>query len=201
MNNVKRKIKKFEESFWSKHQIEEELLEDELVDRKWEISGMVWEKILQLEKELKLKENVILTTKTDEEIVEIIFNKVKKQAYLSFGYQDTQIYWSEIGVEEIFEFPQATYRRYELINNLVWQKVKVLMKQKKHEEIEKERKESFKMVDEIIEWVKEKRLKKLSKINLKLFLSEKKKDLAPINRQALYLEVNKEIESKKGIKN
>lgn len=60
----------------------------------------------------------------------------------------------------------------------------------------KEREESFKLIDEIIDWVKEKGLKKLSKINLKLYLSEKKMDLAPVNRQALYLEVNKQIESK-----
>ncbi len=37
----------------------------------------------------------------------------------------------------------------------------------------------FEHIPEIIEWVKEKKLKKLSKINLKLFLSEKKMDLAP----------------------
>ena len=62
--------------------------------------------------------------------------------------------------------------------------------------MEKERKESFKLIDDIIEWVYEKNLKKLSKINLKLYLSEKKFDLAPVNRQALYLEVNKELESR-----
>ena len=106
MNNVREKSKRFEESFWSKHQIEEKF-----DDRIYEISDLLWEKILKLEKELKLKENVILTTKTDEEIVEMLFNKVKKQADPSFGYPDTDIYWSEIGVdaEEIFEYPQSIY--------------------------------------------------------------------------------------------
>ncbi len=80
---------------------------------------------------------------------------------------------------------------------MVWEKIKILNKQRKHEENEKERKESFKWIDEIIEWIKEKKLKKLSKISLKLFLSEKKEDLIPINRQALYIEVNNEIENRK----
>ena len=44
---------------------------------------------------------------------------------------------------------------------MVWQKVKILIKQRKHEEIERERNEIFKFIPEIIEWVKEKRLKKL----------------------------------------
>ncbi len=158
MNNVREKSKRFEESFWSKHQIEEKF-----DDRIYEISDLLWEKILKLEKELKLKENVILTTKTDEEIVEMLFNKVKKQADPSFGYPDTDIYWSEIGVdaEEIFEYPQSIYYRIEQINKMVWQKVKILIKQRKHEEIERERNEIFKFIPEIIEWVKEKRLKKL----------------------------------------
>lgn len=49
------------------------------------------------------------------------------------------IYWSEIGVENIFDFPQSTYYRWEQINNLVWQEVKILKKQRKHEEIEKKK--------------------------------------------------------------
>lgn len=155
----------------------------------------VREKILQLEKELKLKENDLLTTKSDEEIAEIIFNKVKKQIDLSVVNLD--LYWSEIGVEDIFNFPQSAYYRWEKINNMVWQRTKMLKNQRKHEKIERERNDAFNYINEIIEWIKDKGLKKLSKINLKLYLSEKKMDLAPVNRQALYLEVNKEIESKK----
>ena len=194
-NNVRKRIDIFEESFWSKHQIEEELLEPKLEDRKWEISDIVMEKILQLEMELELKENDLLTTKSDEEIAEMIFNKVKKQTDLSFV--NLNLYWSEIGVENIFNFPQSTYYRWEKINNMVWQRTKMLKNQRKHEKIERERNDAFNYINEIIEWVKDKGLKKLSKINLKLYLSEKKMDLAPVNRQALYLEVNKEIESKK----
>lgn len=194
-NNVRKKIDIFKESFWLKHQIEEELLEPELVDRKWEISEIVMEKILQLEKELKLKENDLLTTKSDEEIAEMIFNKVKKQTDLSVV--NLNLYWSEIGVEDIFNFPQSAYYRWEKINNMVWQRTKMLKNQRKHEKIERERNDAFNYINEIIEWINDKGLKKLSKINLKLYLSEKKMDLAPVNRQALYLEVNKEIESKK----
>ena len=194
-NNVRKRIDIFEESFWSKHQIEEELLEPKLLERKWEISDIVMEKILQLEMELELKENDLLTTKSDEEIAEMIFNKVKKQTDLSFV--NLNLYWSEIGVENIFNFPQSTYYRWEKINNMVWQRTKMLKNQRKHEKIERERNDAFNYINEIIEWVKDKGLKKLSKINLKLYLSEKKMDLAPVNRQALYLEVNKEIESKK----
>ena len=194
-NNVRKRIDIFEESFWSKHQIEEELLEPELVDRKWEISDIVMEKILQLEKELELKENDLLTTRSDEEIAEMIFNRVKKQTNLSVV--NLGLYWSEIGVEDIFSFPQSTYYRWEKINIMVWQRTKMLKKRRRHEKIERERNDAFNYINEIIEWIKDKGLKKLSKINLKLYLSEKKMDLAPVNRQALYLEVNKEIESKK----
>jgi len=194
-NNVRKKIDIFEESFWSKHQIEEELLEPKLLERRWEISDIVMEKILQLEKELELKENDLLTTRSDEEIAEMIFNKVKKQTDLSVV--NLGLYWSEIGVEDIFSFPQSTYYRWEKINNMVWQRTKMLKNQRKHEKIERERNDAFNYINEIIEWIKDKGLKKLSKINLKLYLSEKKMDLAPVNRQALYLEVNKEIESKK----
>ncbi|KKL79647.1 hypothetical protein LCGC14_2012740, partial [marine sediment metagenome] len=177
------------------YQTEENLLDPELEHRQWEIFDIVWFKIIELEKELVLKRNKVLNSKSDEELVAILFNKVKNQADLSSINLNT--YWSEIGVENIFDFPQATYYRWEKINNMVWQKAKELKKQRRHEEIEKERNDSYKFIDDIIEWVKEKGLKKLSKINLKLYLSEKKIDLAPVNRQALYLEVNKEIESKK----
>ena len=194
-NNVRKKIDIFEESFWSKHQIEEELLEPKFLERKWEISDIVMEKILQLEKELELKENDLLTTRSDEEIAEMIFNKVKKQTDLSVV--NLGLYWSEIGVEDIFSFPQSAYYRWEKINNMVWQRTKMLKNQRKHEKIERERNDAFNYINEIIEWIKDKGLKKLSKINLKLYLSEKKMDLAPVNRQALYLEVNKEIEFKK----
>ncbi len=60
-----------------------------------------------------MKENDFLTTKSDEEIAEIIFNKVKKQTDLSVV--NLNLYWSEIGVENIFSFPQSTYYRWEKI--------------------------------------------------------------------------------------
>ncbi len=170
-------------------ELEKEMLEYDKEEKEWK-------NIVLLKKEMRLKRNIILTTKTNEEIAEIFFDKIKTQNSLEFFY-DCNIYWIEIGVESIFDFPQSTYHRYELINNLVWEKVRILKRQRKHEENEKERKESFKWIDEIIEWIKEKRLKKLSKIGLKLFLSEKKKNLIPINREALYLEVNNEIENRK----
>ncbi len=152
----------------------------------------------RLRKEKNLKENITLTTKTDEEIIEMIFNKVKTRTILS--HFRPHKYWNEIGVgieEHTFEsvFPPSTYYRIEEINDLVRQKIKILKKQRKHEETEKERKESFKRIDEIIEWIKEKKIKKFSKIDLEVFLSEKKMDLIPINHHALYLEVNKEIKS------
>ena len=149
---------------------------------------------MELERELVLKRNKVLNTKSDEEIAEMLFAKVKTQADISSV--NLHPYYGEIGIEDFFNLPQATQKRLEKIGNMVWQKVKELKKQRKHERIEKERKESFKLIDDIIEWVYEKNMKKLSKINLKLFLSEKKIDLAPINRQALYLEVNKELESR-----
>ncbi len=165
-------------------------------DEEYEKEEIERENKERLRKEWKLKRNITLTTKTDEEIIEMIFDKIKTQINLS--YLNLNIYWNEIGVSidgynSVYDFPQSTQYRIEQIDNLVWQKVKILKKQRKHEETEKERKEAFKMIDEIIEWIKEKKLKKLSKIDLQLFLSEKKIDLIPINRHALYLEVNKEI--------
>ena len=74
--------------------------------------------------------------------------------------------------------------------------MKELKKQRILERIEIEIKESFKSIGDIIEWVYKKSLKKLSKINLNLYLSEKKIDLVIINRQELYLEVNREPKSK-----
>ncbi len=194
-HNVRKKFKSFEEEFWARYQIEEKLPDPELEHRQWEVFDIVWFKIIELEKELVLKRNKVLNTKSDEELVEILYEKVKNQADLSSI--NLGIYWSELGVDNIFDFPQATYHRCERIDNMVWQKVKLLKKQRKHEEVEKERKNSFKLIDEIIGWIKEKGLKKLSKINLKLYLSEKKIDLTPVNRQALYLKVNKEIEFQK----
>ncbi len=112
-NNIKRKIDSFEKEFWLKHQIEEELLEPELVDRIDEISCIIWEKTQKLKKELKLKENDLLTTKTDEEIAEMIFSTLKKQTDLSSF--NTHIFWSENGVENVFEYPQSFYYRWEKI--------------------------------------------------------------------------------------
>lgn len=190
-----RNVRKRFETFWSRHQIEKEVLDSRLEDRKEEVYEIVWFKIIELEKELVLKRNELLNSKSDEEIAELLFNKVKEQADLSSI--NLSIYYEEIGIEDFLKLPSSAHQRLNKIGNLVWQKVKVLKKQRKHEKIEKERIESFKLIDEIIEWVKEKGLKKLSKINLKLYLSEKKMDLAPVNRQALYLEVNKELESRK----
>ena len=119
-HNVRKKIKSFEERFWSRYQTEENLLDPELEHRQWEIFDIVWFKIIELEKELVLKRNKVLNSKSDEELVAILFNKVKNQADLSSINLNT--YWSEIGVENIFDFPQATYYRCEKINNLVWQK-------------------------------------------------------------------------------
>lgn len=193
-HNVRKKFESFEKKFWSRYQIEGDLLDPDLEHRQWEIFDIVWFKVLELEKELVLKRNKVLNTKSDEELVELLYDKVKDQADLSSI--NLSVYYSEIGIEDFLRLPSSTHHRLEKIGNLVWQKVKILKKQRRHEETEKERKHSFKFIDDIIEWVKEKGLKKLSKINLKLYLSEKKIDLAPVNRQALYLEVNKEIESK-----
>jgi len=193
--NVRKRFERFENKFWARYLINENLPNPVLEHRKMDICGIDWDKIIDLEKKLVLKRNKVLNTKSDEELIEILYDKVKDQADLSSI--SLGIYWSELGVENIFSFPQTTFKRWEKINNDVCQKVKELKKQRRHEEIEKERNESFKLIDDIIEWVQEKGLKKLSKINLKLFLSEKKMNLTPVNRRALYLEVNKEIESKK----
>ena len=190
-NNVRKKFESFDELFWSKHQVEELLQIPELQNRQWEIFDIVWFKIIELERELVLKRNKVLNTKSNEELAEMLFIKVKTQVDLSSI--NLHMYYRDIGIEDFLKLPQATHERLEKIGNMVWQKVKELKKQRKHERIEKERKESFKLIGNIIEWVYEKKLKKLSKINLKLYLSEKKFDLAPVNRQALYLEVNKEL--------
>lgn len=193
-DNVRKKFESFEELFWSRHQIEKLLQIPELENRQWEIFDIAWFKIIELEKELVLKRNKVLNTKSNEELTEMLYVKVKAQADLSSI--NLHMYYRDIGIEDFLRLPQATHERLEKIGNMVWQKVKELKKQRKHERMEKERKESFKLIDDIIEWVYEKNLKKLSKINLKLYLSEKKFDLAPVNRQALYLEVNKELESR-----
>ena len=193
-DNVRKRFESFEKLFWSRHQVEELLQIPELENRQWEIFDIVWFKIIELEKELVLKRNKVLNTKSNEELAEMLYVKVKTQADLSSI--NLHMYYRDIGIEDFLRLPQATHERLEKIGNMVWQKVKELKKQRKHERMEKERKESFKLIDDIIEWVYEKNLKKLSKINLKLYLSEKKFDLAPVNRQALYLEVNKELESR-----
>jgi len=193
-DNVRKKFESFEELFWSRHQVEELLQIPELENRQWEIFDIAWFKIIELEKELVLKRNKVLNTKSNEELAEMLYDKVKTQADISSI--NLHMYYRDIGIEDFLKLPQTTHERLEKIGNMVWQKVKELKKQRKHERIEKERKESFKLIYDIIEWVYEKNLKKLSKINLKLYLSEKKIDLAPVNRQTLYLEVNKELESR-----
>ena len=192
-DNVRKKFESFEELFWSRHQVKELLQIPELENRQWEIFDIAWFKIIELEKELVLKRNKILNTKSNEELAEMLYVKVKTQADLSSI--NLHMYYRDIGIEDFLRLPQATHERLGKIGNIVWQKVKELKKQRKHERIEKERKESFRLIGDIIEWIYNKNLKKLSKINLKLYLSEKKIDLAPVNRQALYLEVNKELES------
>ena len=191
-NNIRKKFESFEKLFWSRHQVEELLQIPALENRQWEIFDIAWFKIIELEKELVLKRNKVLNTKSNEELAEMLYVKVKTQADLSSI--NLHMYYRDIGIEDFLKLPQATHERLEKVGNMVWQKVKELKKQRKHERIEKERKESFKLIGDIIEWVYEKNLKKLSKINLKLYLSEKKIDLAPVNRQALYLEANKELE-------
>ena len=44
-----------------------------------------WENIVLLKKEMRLKRNIILTTKTNEEIAEIFFNRIKTQNSLERG--------------------------------------------------------------------------------------------------------------------
>ncbi|MBN1215514.1 MAG: hypothetical protein JXA99_08715 [Candidatus Lokiarchaeota archaeon] len=121
----------------------------------------------------------------------MIFNNITQLDNLSSI--NFNIFWNENGVESIFEFPESTYYRIENINNMVWQKIKALKQQRRLEEDEKERSESFKYIEDIINWVRDKGFKNLSKINLKLYLSEKKMTLRAINLQALYLEVNKKL--------
>ncbi len=193
-DNVRKRFESFEQLFWSRHQVEELLQIPELENRQSEIFDIAWFKIIELEKELVLKRNKVLNTKSDEEIVDKLYAIVKTQVDLSSI--NLHPYYRDIGIEDFLKLPLATHERLEKIGNMVWQKVKELKKQRKHERIEKERNESLNLIDGIIEWVYEKNLKKLSKINLKLYLSEKKIDLAPVNRQALYLEVNKELESR-----
>jgi len=193
-DNVKKKFESFEDLFWSRHQVEESLQIPELENRQWEIFDIAWFKIIELEKKLVLKRNKVLNTKSNEEIAEMLYAKVRTQTDLSSINLHT--YYSDVGIEDFLKLPEATHERLEKIGNMVWQKVKELKKQRKHERIEKERNKSFKLIDDIIKWVNEKNLKKLSKINLKLYLSEKNIDLAPVNRQALCLEANKELESK-----
>jgi len=135
--NVRKKFKDFEEEFWSKHHIKVEMLTPELEERQLDIYDIVWFKIIELEKELVLKRNKLLNTKSDEEIAELFFNKVKEQADLSFF--NLSIYYEEIGIEDIFKLPSSAHQRLHKIANIVWQKVKVLKNQRKHERIERER--------------------------------------------------------------
>jgi len=96
-----------------------------------------------------LKRNKVLNTKSNEELAEILYVKVKTQADLSSI--NLHMYYRDIGIEDFLKLPQATHERLEKIGNMVWQKVKELKKQRKHERIEKERKESFKLIGDIIE--------------------------------------------------
>ncbi len=127
------------------------------------------EKEIELKKELALKECVVLNTKSDEELAEMLFAKVKQQKDLSSI--NLGLYWNELGVKEsIFSYPQSTVNRWEQINNMVWKKVQALKKERKQAEIEQEREEAMKKISTILEWIKEKGLKRLTKDNLSLFL-------------------------------
>ena len=186
-NNIDRESSDYETKFWEKH-------EDEVhYDRQIEIEEIFWKKFQKLKKELKLKENAFLNKTSDEEIAEMIFDTLKGLTDLSTI--DVSLFWNENGVEDVFDYPQTFYYRWERINNMAFQKIKVLKQQRKHEKEEQERDEALNKVDDIIEWAKEKGLKRVSKMNLKLYLSEKKMTLVPVNREALYLAVNNKISS------
>jgi len=148
-DNVRKRFESFEEFIWPRHQVEELLQIPELENRQWEIFDIVWFKIIELERELVLKRNKVLNTKSNEELAEILYVKVKTQADLSSI--NLHMYYRDIGIEDFLKLPQATHERLEKIGNMVWQKVKELKKQRKHERIEKERKESFKLIGDIIE--------------------------------------------------
>jgi len=76
-DNVRKKFDSFEELFWSRSQVKELLKIPELENRQEEISDIVWFKIIEFEKELVLKRNKVLNTKSDEELAEMLLNFLK----------------------------------------------------------------------------------------------------------------------------
>ena len=128
-DNVRKKFDNFEELFWSRPQVEKLLQIPELENRQEEISDIVWFKIIEFEKELVLRRNEVLNTKSDEELAEMLYTKVKKQADLTSI--DLKQYYSAIGIEDFLKLPQTTHQRLDKIGNMVWQKVKELKKQRK----------------------------------------------------------------------
>ncbi|MFX1477961.1 MAG: hypothetical protein ACFFCI_07495, partial [Promethearchaeota archaeon] len=130
-----RNVRKRFNTFWDQHQIEKEELDSLLEDRKENIYEIVWFKVIELEKDLVLKRNTLLNTKTDEEIAELFFNKVKEQLDLSFI--NLSLYYEEIGIIDFLKLPLSTHQRLNKIGDIVWQKVKLLRNQRKHERIER----------------------------------------------------------------
>ncbi len=94
-----------------------------------EFSDIVWLKIIEFEKELVLRRNKVLNTKSNKELAEMLFAKIKNQTDLTSI--NLKKCYPDIGIEDFLKLPQPTHERLDKIGNMVWQKVKELKKQRK----------------------------------------------------------------------
>ena len=69
-----------------------------------------------------MKRNKVLNTKSNEELAEMLYVKVKTQADLSSI--NLHMYYRDIGIEDFLKLKKATHERLEKIGKIVWKKYK-----------------------------------------------------------------------------
>ncbi len=161
----------------------------------------IQEKIQDVE---RLAEDITEDRKIPEELKsqkpEKIAENMVKWAEKNFDitrYVYFRKYWGSKGLPESYYFSDRYRPKAEKCELLAEQKLEEIREKRKKEKKEKEKQQALAEIDNIIKWLKEKRLVKLSKANLKLYFSEIGMKVSPTNRQNVYIRVNEILKQEK----
>ncbi|TGL67621.1 hypothetical protein [Leptospira levettii] len=137
-----------------------------------------------------------------QEIANKIINFAKNEVYSDEDedfdpyYDISELYWKSRNIEK-YDLPTDFEVKVEKAERIAFQFLENESKKKLEERIEKESSNLPKLINECVDWVREKGLKKITHADLDVFLRKKKIDLLNDTRRDLYSNVNLELKTTK----
>lgn len=127
-----------------------------------------------------------------EEIAERMFkwiiNNIKE---LTNIWEGQQKFLEKHNIDENkLSFNSEIYRKYNKSVQILWDKLTIHEEEENKKRLTELENELFEKIDQMIQWVRDLGYEKMSKNNLKLFLSENNYKVPPVIRQKLYNEIN-----------